>query len=166
MENGLETIRRYHLKTIFSNYILTQTISGPKMSGNFVRERQRIVYIYNIHMYVKNTMYVTLLCMYVCIYVCYICKPLAHEISRHFWAAYAQTSQNYFTEIFKFFEVCFQCIVFFCKKKSIAIVLLILSFCRRVYPAPNTFDQSLEILQSVKVLKLRKYFLCLCTNTK
>ena len=26
-----------------------QTISGPKMSGNFVRERQRIVYIYNIH---------------------------------------------------------------------------------------------------------------------
>ena len=22
---------------------------GPKMSGNFVRERQRIVYIYNIH---------------------------------------------------------------------------------------------------------------------
>ena len=26
-----------------------QTIGGPKMSGNFVRERQRIVYIYNIH---------------------------------------------------------------------------------------------------------------------
>ena len=25
------------------------TIGGPKMSGNFVRERQRIVYIYNIH---------------------------------------------------------------------------------------------------------------------
>ena len=24
-------------------------IGGPKMSGNFVRERQRIVYIYNIH---------------------------------------------------------------------------------------------------------------------
>ena len=24
------------------------TIGGPKMSGNFVRERQRIVYIYNI----------------------------------------------------------------------------------------------------------------------
>ena len=23
--------------------------SGPKMSGNFVREQQRIVYIYNIH---------------------------------------------------------------------------------------------------------------------
>ena len=43
------------------------------MSGNFVRERQRIVYIYNIHMYiiyVNNTL------------------PLAHEISRHFWAAY------------------------------------------------------------------------------
>ena len=40
------------------------------MSGNFVRERQRIVYIYNIH--VNNTL------------------PLAHEISRHFWAAYAK----------------------------------------------------------------------------
>ena len=46
------------------------------MSGNFVRERQRIVYIYNIHViymyiiYVNNTL------------------PLAHEISRHFWAAY------------------------------------------------------------------------------
>ena len=24
-------------------------IGGPKMPGNFVRERQRIVYIYNIH---------------------------------------------------------------------------------------------------------------------
>ena len=24
-------------------------IGGPKMSGNFVRERQRIVYMYNIH---------------------------------------------------------------------------------------------------------------------
>ena len=40
-------------------------IGGPKMSGNFVRERQRIVTIY-----VNNTL------------------PLAHEISRHFWAAY------------------------------------------------------------------------------
>ena len=38
------------------------------MSGNFVRERQRIVYIY-----VNNTL------------------PLAHEISRHFWAAYGPT---------------------------------------------------------------------------
>ena len=44
------------------------------MSGNFVRERQRIVYIYNIHIiYVNNTL------------------PLAHEISRHFWAAYGLT---------------------------------------------------------------------------
>ena len=39
------------------------------MSGNFVRERQRIVYIYNIHVYTL---------------------PLAHEISRHFWAAYGR----------------------------------------------------------------------------
>ena len=29
--------------------IACQIIGGPKMSGNFVRERQRIVYIYNIH---------------------------------------------------------------------------------------------------------------------
>ena len=28
---------------------VTLSIGGPKMSGNFVRERQRIVYIYNIH---------------------------------------------------------------------------------------------------------------------
>ena len=47
-------------------------IGGPKMSGNFVRERQRIVYIYNIHVY----------------YICKQTLPLAHEISRHFWAAY------------------------------------------------------------------------------
>ena len=47
------------------------------MSGNFVRERQRIVYIYNIHVY-------------------YICKQYAaagacsaRNLSRHFWAAYA-----------------------------------------------------------------------------
>ena len=50
------------------------------MSGNFVhckRERQRIVYIYSIH-------------------VCYICKQYAaagacsaRNLSRHFWAAYA-----------------------------------------------------------------------------
>ena len=31
------------------NDLPTQSIGGPKMSGNFVRERQRIVYIYNIH---------------------------------------------------------------------------------------------------------------------
>ena len=43
------------------------TIGGPKMSGNFVRERQRII------IYVNNTL------------------PLAHEISRHFWAAYGCT---------------------------------------------------------------------------
>ena len=43
------------------------------MSGNFVRERQRIVCIYNI-IYVNNTL------------------PLAHEISRHFWAAYGLTA--------------------------------------------------------------------------
>ena len=42
------------------------TIGGPKMSGNFVRERQRIIYV-------NNTL------------------PLAHEISRHFWAAYGLT---------------------------------------------------------------------------
>ena len=35
-------------------YWKQQTIGGPKMSGNFVRERQRIVYIYNI-IYVNNT---------------------------------------------------------------------------------------------------------------
>ena len=52
------------------------------MSGNFVRERQRIVYIYNMYMslmyiiYVNNTL------------------PLAHEISRHFWAAYEQSLQT------------------------------------------------------------------------
>ena len=56
------------------------------MSGNFVhckRERQRIVYIYNIHVYyILHIMYI--------IYVNNT-LPLAlavHEISRHFWAAY------------------------------------------------------------------------------
>ena len=46
------------------------------MSGNFVRERQRIVYIYNIH--------------FVYVYIIHVNNtlPLAHEISRHFWAAY------------------------------------------------------------------------------
>ena len=36
----------------------TSTIGGPKMSGNFVRERQRIVYIYNIHVYYTCKQYV------------------------------------------------------------------------------------------------------------
>ena len=34
------------------------SIGGPKMSGNFVRERQRIVYIYNIHVYYICKQYV------------------------------------------------------------------------------------------------------------
>ena len=33
-------------------------MGGPKMSGNFVRERQRIVYIYNIHEYYICKQYV------------------------------------------------------------------------------------------------------------
>ena len=33
-------------------------IGGPKMSGNFVRERQRIVYVYNIHVYYICKQYV------------------------------------------------------------------------------------------------------------
>ena len=31
-----------------------KSIGGPKMSGNFVRERQRIVYIYNVHYICKQ----------------------------------------------------------------------------------------------------------------
>ena len=43
------------------------------MSGNFVRERQRIVYIYNIHIiYVYYIYYICILYMYI-IYVYYIC---------------------------------------------------------------------------------------------
>ena len=34
------------------------SIGGPKISGNFVRERQRIVYIYNIHICI---------CIHICI---------------------------------------------------------------------------------------------------
>ena len=62
------------------------------MSGNFVhckRERQRIVYIYNMHKVVYKVGYI--------IYVNNT-LPLAlavHEISRHFWAAYSLfTSHN------------------------------------------------------------------------
>ena len=40
------------------------------MSGNFVRERQRIVYIYNIH--------------YICKYVYYICKQYVAARARNF----------------------------------------------------------------------------------
>ena len=45
------------------------------MSGNFVRERQRIVYVYNIHVY-------------------YICKQYVAARARNFqtfWAAYGFT---------------------------------------------------------------------------
>ena len=42
-----ENIGRKFLK--ISAIFLRSGIGGPKMSGNFVRERQRIVYIYNIH---------------------------------------------------------------------------------------------------------------------
>ena len=58
------------------------------MSGNFLhckRERQRIVYIYNITNLIYNLMYI--------IYVNNT-LPLAlavHEISRHFWAVYAKS---------------------------------------------------------------------------
>ena len=40
------------------NFFVSLTIGGPKMSGNFVRERQRIVYIYNIHVYYICKQYV------------------------------------------------------------------------------------------------------------
>ena len=73
------------------------------MSGNFVhckRERQRIAYIYNIHVYYICKQYAaaraysarnfpTFLIIYV-----NNTLPLAltvHEISRHFWAAYEPT---------------------------------------------------------------------------
>ena len=55
-----------------------------------VCERQRIVYIYNMMyiIYVNNTL------------------PLAHEISRHFWAAYGVTTvYNYAIFIKNKFEV-------------------------------------------------------------
>ena len=44
------------------------------MSGNFVRERQRIVYIYNIH--------------YICKYVYYICKQYVAARARNFYNVY------------------------------------------------------------------------------
>ena len=68
-----------HIKNMSTGILSDKTsltIGGPKMSGNFVRERQRIVYIYMYIIYVNNTL------------------PLAHEISRHFWAAYALTDNK------------------------------------------------------------------------
>ena len=57
------------------------------MSGNFVRVRQRIVYIYNI-------------CYIHIVYIYYICKQYAaagacsaRNLSRHFWAAYDYTGK-------------------------------------------------------------------------
>ena len=47
-------------------------IGGPKMSGNFVRERQRIVYIYNIHVY-------------------YICKQYAAAGAANFFSVDSRT---------------------------------------------------------------------------
>ena len=59
------------------------------MSGNFVCERQRIVYIYNIHVYYICKQYVAARAQNFQ-YIIHVNNtlPLAHKISRHFWAAY------------------------------------------------------------------------------
>ena len=69
--------------------MLSRTIGGPKMPGNFVRERQRIVYIYNIHIhiyiYIYNIIYIYIYIIYIYIYnVYYICKQYVAARARNF----------------------------------------------------------------------------------
>ena len=52
--------------------------------------RQRIVYIYNIHIIYVNILYLLYYIYILYLHILYVNNtlPLAHEISRHFWAAY------------------------------------------------------------------------------
>ena len=58
------------------------------MSGNFVRERQRIVYIYNIHIYVYYIYNVN-------VHVYYICKQYVAARARNFQTFLGRLWFNY-----------------------------------------------------------------------